>query len=101
MCLAEMSPFTVTVLHIMIVQISRLQNALLVTRKSLPVKEKLEVDLVTGQLELQCCQERLEELGQAVECASDPARLRLLEGDNPSRNELNDKIDALEVCNCT
>ncbi len=68
------------------------------TRKSAPVKDKLEVDLVTGQLELQQCQERLQELGEAVECASDPARLRLLSGDNPSRNQLSDKIDTLEVC---
>ncbi len=84
-------------IHTCIIQISRLDNDLLVSRRCVPVSEKLEIDLVNGQVELQCCQDRLQELGQAVECANDPSRLRLLGGDNPSRNELGDKIDALEV----
>lgn len=55
------------------------------------------MDLVNAQIQLKSCQERLQQLEQAVECASDPTRIRLLGGDNPSHKELNEKIDALEV----
>ncbi len=59
--------------------------------------DKIEMDLVIAQIELQNCQETLKELEQSVECASDPARMRLLGGDNPSRKQLNVKLDVLEV----
>lgn len=36
-------------------------------------------------------------LEKAVECASNPARLRLLPGNNPSLNDLRQKTEALEV----
>ncbi len=59
--------------------------------------DNIEMDLINAQIELQNCQKTLKQLGEAVECASDPARLRLLSGDNPSRKQLIVKIDALEV----
>ena len=78
-------------------QISRLQNEILVSRKTLPLKDKLELDLVNAQIELKMCQERLQGLEEAVECASDPSRLRLLSGENPSCTELTEKVTTLEV----
>ena len=60
---------------------SKVQNEVLIGRKALPEKEKIERDLEA-----------------AVENASDPSRLRILPGDSPSRNELTNRIEKLEVC---
>lgn len=50
--------------------------------------------------QLKACEEELRRLEQAVECPSDPTRLRLLPGENPSCNELREKIERLEVGPC-
>ena len=47
--------------------------------------------------QLKVCEKELRQLEQAVECASDPSRIRQLPGENPSLNELRDKIETLEV----
>ena len=78
-------------------QLSRLQNDVLVGRKALPEKEKVERELERAQIELKGCEQRLRELEAAVENASDPQRLRVLPGDCPSRNEISSKIEQLEV----
>ena len=78
-------------------QLSRLQNDLLVGRKTLPGKERLEAELVAAQIELKEENTRLSSLERAVECASDPARLRLLPGNNPTLDDLREKIEAMEV----
>ena len=77
---------------------SKVQNDVLVGRKALPEKEKIERELVNAQISLKECEERLRALEAAVENASDPSRLRILPGDSPSRNELTNKIEKLEVC---
>ena len=51
--------------------------------------------------QLKVCEKELRRLEQAVECASDPSRIRQLPGENPSLNELRDKIEKLEVSSTT
>ena len=48
-------------------------------------------------LQLKVCEKELRRLEQAVECASDPTRVRQLPGENPSLNKLRDNIERLEV----
>ena len=79
-------------------QLSRLNNDVLVNRKLLPEKEKLEQELINAQIELKECEREMREVERAVENANDPSRLRLLPGGDPSRNELANKIETLEVC---
>lgn len=78
-------------------QLSKLQNDVLVGRKALPEKEKVERDLVNAQISLKECEQSLRALEAAVENANDPTRLRILPGDSPSRNELTNRIEKLEV----
>ena len=52
---------------------------------------------MTAQIELKEGNTHLSSLERAVECASDPARLRLLPGNNPSLDDLRQKTEALEV----
>ena len=78
-------------------QLSRLNNDVLVNRKLLPEKEKLEQELINAQIELKECEREMREVERAVENANDPSRLRLLPGGDPSRNELANKIETLEV----
>lgn len=70
---------------------------MLVARKTLPEKEKVERELVSAQISLKECEERLRSLEAAVENANDLTRLRVLPGDCPSRNELTNRIEKLEV----
>ena len=76
---------------------SKVQNDVLVGRKALPEKEKVERELVNAQISLKECEQRLRSLEAAVENANDPSRLRILPGDSPSRNELANRIEKLEV----
>lgn len=57
----------------------------------------MEAELTISQVDLKTCEEQLRALEKAVEDSSDPARLNLLPGDNPTRKELNDKLDKVEV----
>ena len=70
---------------------------MLVARKALPEKEKVESELERAQIDLKACEQYLRELEAAVEDASNPQRLRELTGDCPSRNEISSKIEQLEV----
>ena len=70
---------------------------MLVGRKALPEKEKVERELVNAQIELKACEQQLRKLEGAVENATNPQRVRLLPGDCPSRNELDSKTEKLEV----
>ena len=78
-------------------QLSRLNSDVLVNRKLLPEKEKLEQELINAQIKLKECEREMREVERAVENANDPSRLRLLPGGDPSRNELANKIETLEV----
>ncbi len=78
-------------------QLSKLQNDVLVQRKHLPEKGRLESELVASQIELKACEEQLRALEAAVECASDPSRLRLLSGTDPTTREIRDRTEKLEV----
>lgn len=75
----------------------RLQNQITLNRDVLPEKEQMMTELVTAQVEFKVCEQELRLLEKAVEDASDPNRLRLLPGENPTRNELSDRLDKVEV----
>ena len=47
--------------------------------------------------QLKNCVEQLHALESAVECASDPSRLRILPGSNPSCGDLRERVEKLEV----
>ena len=64
-----------------------------------PLPPSLPPSLSPPQLKV--CEKELRRLEQAVECASDPSRIRQLPGENPSLNELRDKIEKLEVSSTT
>lgn len=53
--------------------------------------------MVSSQEELKRCEREMKALKKAVEDADDPSRLRLLPGDNPTHQELNQKLDKVEV----
>ena len=75
----------------------KIQNDILISRKKLPDKDKTEEELVNAQIELKTCEQHLRILEKRVEDASDPNRLRLLPGENPSLKELDEKLDKVEV----
>ncbi len=83
-------------------QLSKVQNDVLVKRKREAEKTSFETELVASQIELKACEEQLRALESAVECASDPSRLRLLPGANLTPGEIRERIERLEVASqCT
>lgn len=75
----------------------RLQAEMLLNRKKLPEKDQIEEEMLTAQIELKTCEKELRLLEKAVEDANDPDRLRLLPGENPTHNDLTNKMDKVEV----
>lgn len=68
-----------------------------ILHKKLPDKENTAAELDSSKFELKACKQQVRLLETAVEDASDPDRLRLLPGKNPTRSELNEKLDKVEV----
>lgn len=66
-------------------------------RNKLPERSVLEVEVMNGQTELKHQQLQQRELEKAVEDASNTSRLRILSGENPTRNQLSTKLDKVEV----
>ena len=67
-------------------------------RNKLPERKVLEQEVLGAQTELKERQLGLRQLERAVEDASDDSRLRILSGENPTRNQLSTKLDKVEVC---
>ncbi|MBN3300181.1 CC146 protein, partial [Amia calva] len=67
------------------------------TRRNLPSKRALEQELVNLQIQLSKCQDRCLELEKALEDPSREKHIRLLEGADPKRSELLEKIKRLEL----
>lgn len=53
--------------------------------------------MATAQEELKSCEQELRQLEKAVEDSSNPDRLRLLPGKNPTHSDLTAKMDKVEV----
>ncbi|KAM9312848.1 coiled-coil domain-containing protein 146 [Gastrophryne carolinensis] len=66
-------------------------------KKELPNKRNLESDLVTLQIQLSQCNDRLGELENHVEDPEKANRKRILEGKDPSQQELIKKVEELEL----
>lgn len=65
--------------------------------KQLPNKRSLEEELVTLQIQLQQCQDRMLELEKQLEDPYDESRVRYLEGKDLPPAKLQDKIEDLEA----
>ncbi|XP_041349849.1 coiled-coil domain-containing protein 146-like [Gigantopelta aegis] len=66
-------------------------------RKALPNKKALENELVTMQIQLQQCQDRMLELEKDLENPYDETRVRYLEGKDPTPAEILTKVEELEM----
>ncbi|KAM4678210.1 coiled-coil domain-containing protein 146 isoform 2-T2 [Discoglossus pictus] len=65
--------------------------------KTLPNKRALESDLVTLQIQLSQCMDRITEMEKQAENPEKENRIRLLEGKDPSLQELVKKTEELEL----
>jgi len=65
--------------------------------KSMPNKINLEKELVTLQIQLQQCQDRMLELEKDLENPYDETRVRYLSGKDPSPGEIQGKVEELET----
>ena len=69
-------------------------------QRSMPSKRHLESELVTLQIQLQQCQDRMLELEKELENPYDETRVRLLEGSDPSPAEIQTKVEDVSACRC-
>ncbi|WAR25693.1 CC146-like protein [Mya arenaria] len=72
-------------------------RSIAVLRAQLPNKTSLEQDLVTLQIQLQQCQDRMLELEKQLENPYDESRVRYLEGKDLPPAEMHEKIEDLET----
>ncbi|XP_046567774.1 coiled-coil domain-containing protein 146-like, partial [Haliotis rubra] len=68
-----------------------------VMRKMEPNKRAFEQELVTLQIQLQQCQDRMLELEKDLENPYDETRVRYLEGHDPTPAEIQTKVEELEM----
>ncbi|XP_076468743.1 coiled-coil domain-containing protein 146-like [Babylonia areolata] len=66
-------------------------------QRSMPSKRHLESELVTLQIQLQQCQDRMLELEKELENPYDEKRVRFLGGVDPSPAEIQTKVEDLET----
>ncbi|XP_068132313.1 coiled-coil domain-containing protein 146 [Hyperolius riggenbachi] len=66
-------------------------------KKDLPNKMKLESDLVTVQIQLSQCADRLNELEKQAEDPEKASRIHIVEGTDPSQEELIKRTEELEL----
>ncbi|ELU12496.1 hypothetical protein CAPTEDRAFT_228195 [Capitella teleta] len=66
-------------------------------KKSLPNKRNLEGELVTLQIQLSQCQDRMMEMEKELENPMDESRVRFLSGRDLTPTELHDKLEELEI----
>ncbi|KAL3853073.1 hypothetical protein ACJMK2_016653 [Sinanodonta woodiana] len=78
-------------------QLNEELRAIELLRKQMPNKSNLEDELVTLQIQLQDCQDRMLELEKELENPYDESRVRYLEGKDPPPAELHEKIEDLEM----
>ncbi|XP_072026353.1 coiled-coil domain-containing protein 146-like [Amphiura filiformis] len=78
-------------------QMGEEKRAIQLLRRNLPNKTALEQELVTLQIQLASCQDRMHELEKELENPYDEKRVRLLEGQDPNPSHLNTRIEDLEI----
>lgn len=66
-------------------------------KKSLPNKRNLEGELVTLQIQLSQCQDRMMEMEKELENPMDESRVRFLSGRDLTPTELHDKLEEVRV----
>lgn len=66
-------------------------------RGSMPTKHHLEQELVTLQIHLQQCQDRMLELEKDLENPYDENRVRFLSGIDPSPMEIQHKVEEVRI----
>lgn len=65
--------------------------------KAMPNKVNMEKELVTLQIQLQQCQDRMLELEKDLEDPYDESRVRYLTGKDPTPGEIQNKVEELET----
>ncbi|XP_071815869.1 coiled-coil domain-containing protein 146-like [Apostichopus japonicus] len=78
-------------------QVGEEKRAIDLLRKNVPNKRALDQELVTLQIQLSQCQDRMTELEKNLENPYDETRVRFLEGEDPPAADLNNKIEDLEI----
>ncbi|XP_071960472.1 coiled-coil domain-containing protein 146-like [Antedon mediterranea] len=78
-------------------QVAEENRSIGLARKTLPNKRALDGELVTLQIQLSQCQDRMAELEKNLENPYDESRVRLLEGKDMPPGDLNKKIEELEI----
>lgn len=78
-------------------EVNELKRSIAVAQKNMPNKKALDNELVTLQIQLVACRERLAMLEKQLEDPSDESRVRLLGGQDPEPDVLAKKIEELEL----
>lgn len=73
------------------------QRAIDLIQQNMPIKQHLEDELVTLQIHLQQCQDRMIELERELENPYDEKRVRFLAGKDPSPAEILNKVEEVSV----
>lgn len=66
-------------------------------KRELPNKKALESDLITLQIQLSQCNDRAAELEQLAQSPDKESRIRILDGNDPSLQDLMKKMEELEL----
>ncbi|KAL5020213.1 hypothetical protein ScPMuIL_003105 [Solemya velum] len=78
-------------------QLSEEKRNMELLRRNVPNKKALEEELMTLQIQLQHCQDRMLDLEKSLENPYDETRVRHLEGNDLPPADLQDKIELLET----
>lgn len=78
-------------------QLSEEKRSRELLQRSMPSKRHLESELVTLQIQLQQCQDRMLELEKELENPYDEKRVRYLPGTDPSPADIQNKVEELEM----
>lgn len=78
-------------------EVNETKRSIAVAQKNMPNKRALDNELVTSQILLVACRERLAQLEKKLEDPSDENRVRLLGGEDPEPEILAKKIEELEL----
>lgn len=66
-------------------------------KRELPNKKALESDLITLQIQLSQCNDRADELEQLAQSPDKESRIRILDGNDPSLQDLMKRMEKLEL----
>ncbi|CAL1531513.1 unnamed protein product [Lymnaea stagnalis] len=78
-------------------QLQELKRSGQLLHRTLPDKLNQEKELVTLQIQLEQCQDRMLELERALENPYDESRVRYLTGKDPTPGEIHGKVEELEL----